>query len=539
MSGDEKNYNIDDILEEYDGTEEIIGGLETDEEYPEDILEPVEDTEDDSADVPAEIEWADNAEDIIAAEIEGNAEGNKEIAAETEETVAETGKTAAETEGNAAGNEGNATEETGNGKTGNTEMENKETGNEETDVNEKWVIKFLKGIFPVKGDGVFEVIRKIIFLAAVIVFIGAGAMLVSTLIQSRRAVSDQNEARGVIETTVGTYIDADGNIVTIPPTDEERVEHNKHVAEFFKEINDDYIGYLEIDGCEIYEPVVKANADDDNFYLKHNLRGEANKAGTVFLDSRCTVTEEYTSPNLVIYGHNQEDGTMFGRLKYYKNNVDFYSKHPVIRFSPEFENGEYLIYAFFVTNALANQDSSGEVFHYHDYIETMNDEYTFNWYQREVQSRNQIISPVDVKFGDKLLCLSTCSTEFTESRFVVFARKLRDGESASDYDFSETRENPNARGLDWQAILSGETTESDDTEETISETTWKKSLDKRNEKTYTAPVTEKETSTKVAETTAAVTETETETTTVPETEKETEPVTETGGSGEEAESGST
>lgn len=531
MSDDEKKYNIDDILAEYDNTEEITGGLETDEDYPEDILEPVEDDEDDSGDIPAEVEWADNAEDIIAAEIERNAAEIEKAAAEIEETVTETEENAAETEETvkkAAANVGETAE--------NADVQTVQTGNEENDVNEKWITRFLKGIFPVKGDGVFEVIRKIIFLAAVIVFIGAGAMLASTLIQSRRAISDQNEARGIIETTVGTYIDEDGNIVIIPPTDEERDEHNKHVAEFFKELNNDYIGYLEIDGCEIYEPVVKANADDDNFYLKHNLRGEDNKAGTIFLDSRCTVTEEYTSPNLVIYGHNQEDGTMFGRLKYYKNNIDFYSKHPVIRFNPEFENGEYLIYAFFVTNALANQDSNGEVFHYHDYIETMNDEYTFNWYQREVQSRNQIISPVDVKFGDKLLCLSTCSNEFTESRFVVFARKLRDGESASDYDFSETRENPSARGVDWKAILSGETSDAYDTEETISETTWKKSLDKRNEKTYTAPVTEKETEAKVTETTKA--ETETEATTVPETETDGESVTETGGSGEETESGS-
>lgn len=529
MSGDEKNYNIDDILAEYGDTDEIT------EEYPEEVLEPVEDTEDDSADVPAEVEWTDNAEDIIAAEIEEKVTETEGNGAENEGNAAGNEENAEGNEGNAAGNEGNAVKETGNEKKENRETENTETGNAETDVNEKWITKFLKGIFPVKGDGVFEVIRKIIFLAAVTVFICAGAMLVSTLVQSRRAVSDQSEARGVIETTVGTYIDADGNIVTIPPTDEERDEHNKHVAEFFKEINKDYIGYLEIDGCEIYEPVVKS-PDDDDYYLKHNLRGEENKAGTLFLDSRCTVTKEYTSPNLVIYGHNQEDGTMFGRLKYYKNNIDFYSKHPVIRFNPEFENGEYLIYAFFVTNALANQDSNGEVFHYHDYIETMNDEYTFNWYQREVRSRNQIISPVDVKFGDKLLCLSTCSNEFTESRFVVFARKLRDGESVSDYDFSETRENPNARGIDWGAVLSGETTEAYDTEETISETTWKKSLDKRNEKTYTAPVTEKETEAKVTETTTAVTETEA--TTVPETETDGESVTETGGSGEEAESGS-
>lgn len=117
----------------------------------------------------------------------------------------------------------------------------------------------------------------------------------------------------------------------------------------------------------------------------------------------------------------------------------------------------------FVTNALEKQDSEGVVFHYHDYIEALSDESTFDWYMNEVQSRNQIISPVDVEFGDKLLVLSTCSNEFSNSRFVVFARKLRADESLSDYDFTETRFNPNARGVDWTAIMSGETTTTEET----------------------------------------------------------------------------
>ena len=415
---------------------------------------------------------------------------------------------------------------------------------EDEDINEKWLVRFAKGIFPVKGDGVFEVIRKIIFLAAVTVFVGAGVMLASTLIQSQKAQEIQSSMRDIIETTLATYIDDDGNVQTVPPTKEEEEQHNREVAEIFKEINEDYIGYVIVEGCDIYEPVVKGRDVGDEYYLKHDIYGELNKAGTIYMDARCIVTPEYTSPNIVLYGHNQEDGTMFGRLKNYKvnyslsdPNADFYKNNPVIKFNPEFENNEYLIYAFFVTNALENQDSNGEVFHYHDYIETMNDEYTFNWYMGEVQKRNQIISPVDVQFGDKLLVLSTCSNEFTNSRFVVFARKLREGESVSDYDFSETSLNPYAKGVDWGAIMSGETsaTEAPEQEEEILDetTTHRKSLNKRNEKTYTtaAPDEEETVTTAVpAETTAEAATV----TTVPESvTSETE--TETAGSADSSE----
>lgn len=330
----------------------------------------------------------------------------------------------------------------------------------DNEFNESIFKRFLKAIFPWKGDSVWEVIRKIIFIAAVAVFVGAGCMLVSTLVQSKQAVEEKEKDKEIIVTTAQTIIDSDGNIVEVAPTEEEKAEHRFSVAEYYKNINKDYVGYLELSGCEIADPVVKG--EDNEYYLTHSVRGGTNKAGAIFMDYRCTFSDDYISPNIVFYGHNQEDRTMFGNLKNYKQNVEFYEENPLVRFSTESTTYEYLIYGFFVTNALEKQDSNGVVFHYQDYIETMADEATFDWYMDMVYERNQIISPVDVEYGDKLLCLSTCSNEFSNSRFVVFARMLREGESIDDYDFSETYLNPYARGVDWEAIMSGETSASEE-----------------------------------------------------------------------------
>lgn len=396
---------------------------------------------------------------------------------------------------------------------------------------------FIQGIIPWKGDSVFEIIRKIIFIAAVAVFIGAGIMLISTLVQSNRAVSDLEQIKEVVTTTAVTTIDSDGNVVTVAPTEEDEIRHNLDVMQYYKDISEDVVGFIELEGCDIYQPVVQG--DDNEYYLKHTYYGEINKGGAIFADYRCRIEDDYMSPNIVLYGHNQEDGTMFGNLKDYKQNLDFYAANPTITFRTESGVGTYLIYGFFVTNALANQDSRGEVFHYHDYIEVMNDESTFNWYLGEVQERNQIISPVDVQFGDQLLCLSTCSNEFSNSRFVVFARKLREGESVSDYDFSETCFNPNARGVDWVAILSGETTtdtESETEEETEEETSEEseENTEEAAEETTLVPETEETTTTQetTEETskTKRVDRTKTSytptTTTVSESDSDTETVTE-------------
>ena len=332
--------------------------------------------------------------------------------------------------------------------------------NTDSEFNESFFKRFLKAILPWKGDSIWEVVRKIIFIAAVAVFAGAGCMLVSTLVQSKQAVEEKEKDKEIIVTTAQTIIDTDGNVVEVAPTEEEKAEHRVNVAEYYKNINKDYVGYLELSGCDIADPVVKG--EDNEYYLTHSVRGGTNKAGAIFMDYRCTFSDDYISPNIVFYGHNQEDRTMFGNLKNYKQNVEFYVENPLVRFSTESTTYEYLIYGFFFFFALEKQDSNGVVFHYQDYIETMADEATFNWYMDMVYERNQIISPVDVEYGDKLLCLSTCSNEFSNSRFVIFARMLREGETVDDYDFSETYLNPYARGVDWEAIMSGETSASEE-----------------------------------------------------------------------------
>ncbi len=351
------------------------------------------------------------------------------------------------------------------------------------DTAQKAKKNILKEILPWKGDTVFEMIRKIVFIIAVIIFIGAGVMLASTLIQSNRAVKDLEKIKEVVTTTAKTTIDSEGNVITVAPTEEEEQQHNIDIMSYYKGISDKVVGFIELEGCDIYQPVVQDPEDTTNtYYLTHTYYDEQNKGGAIFMDYRCTVSEDYVSPNLVLYGHNQEDGTMFGNLKNYKQDLEFYAANPTVTLRTEYETGIYLIYAYFVTNALEKQDSNGEVFHYHDYIEALNDEATFDWYMGEVQSRNQIISPVKAEFGDKLLVLSTCSNEFSNSRFVVFARKLRDGESVSDYDFTSASFNPYARGVDWTAIMSGETT-TELTEETSEETTAPEETDEDGETT--------------------------------------------------------
>lgn len=582
----DKKYTLDDILAEYDGDADSEAAADSEEYDNYEDCEEQDVSESFSAEpmfAPAEVygEGADEEEIFADGEdadgnntVDNEAEASEFVEADTEEfSDGEPEIVSAEQPEDFIGSEFQADESFDNAvkdwrtagiaeeielpetkpetegteevpQTAEEQTEDSPEAQDTADVNDKLAVRMLKAIFPVKGDSAGEVIRKIIFIIAVAVFVGAGIMLVSTLIQSKQALDTQESNKSVITTTAATSINEKGEVVTVKPTEEERVQHNFDVAEYYKGINEEYVGYVEVEGCDIYEPVVQA--DDNEKYLHTTIYGGTNKAGTIFADYRCTISEDYMSPNIVLYGHNQEDLTMFGSLKDYKQNIEFYRENPVVKFNPEFESGEYLIYGYFVTHVYENQDSNGVVFHYQDYIETLNEESTFNWYINEVQKRNQIVSPVDVRFGDKLLCLSTCSNEFSNSRFVVFARKLREGESVEDYDFDKAYLNPNAQGVDWDAITSGDIPEVEDdggeTEEEISEPAVK-SLNKHNpqteitrfvtEETETETVTETVTET-AAETTAETSATESgetedtaETTAVPDETVETESGSET------------
>ena len=47
--------------------------------------------------------------------------------------------------------------------------------------------------------------------------------------------------------------------------------------------------------------------------------------------------------------------------------------------------------------------------------------------------RSYYLSDIECEYGDEFLTLSTCAYDFDDSRFVVVARKVRDGEDISGY----------------------------------------------------------------------------------------------------------
>ncbi len=87
--------------------------------------------------------------------------------------------------------------------------------------------------------------------------------------------------------------------------------------------NPDVVAWIDAPGPEISYPVVQGT--DNSYYLKRTFRGSYNFAGCIFMDSGSSLLKP--DGNTVLYGHNMRNGSMFGRLRKYRDK-SFYEEYP-------------------------------------------------------------------------------------------------------------------------------------------------------------------------------------------------------------------
>lgn len=192
--------------------------------------------------------------------------------------------------------------------------------------------------------------------------------------------------------------------------------------------NPDTIGWIRISNTVIDYPLVKGK--DNDFYVNHNFDKQPQDAGWVFMDYRNDFGPDYFSDNILTYGHNMANGTMFSDIKKYQRNVEFYEANPIIEVSSLYADYQYKVFAFMRCNGMKGSDF--EFWNYTMFNPNPDDPWSLETYLAKIDEKSLITTNVDVKKGDKLLLLSTCDDGDTENptRFVVLARKVRPGEDA-------------------------------------------------------------------------------------------------------------
>ena len=184
-----------------------------------------------------------------------------------------------------------------------------------------------------------------------------------------------------------------------------------------QEENSDIVGWLEIPNTTINYPVLQGK--DNEYYMYHNYKKQKSKNGSIFL------TKDYDwsipSSNLLIYGHNLQDGTMFQELLRYKKE-EFYKQHPIIRFTTEKEDAEYEIISVFPSRVYYKSEKN--VFRYYYFVNAKN-EAEYNEFVKNAKKASLYDIEATAEYGDPLLTLSTCSYHTEDGRFAVVARKRK------------------------------------------------------------------------------------------------------------------
>ena len=215
----------------------------------------------------------------------------------------------------------------------------------------------------------------------------------------------------------------DNLIETVEKTDTEKdtmtYSQDKSFLSNYQDLylqNNDMVGWIKIEDTKINYPVMQSK-DNPNFYLKHGFDKAYTDYGCPYIQENCDV--DIPSDNLIIYGHNMKDNSMFSGLMKYTDK-DFYESHKTIRFDTLTEKCNYEIIAAFKT--VVYTDSS-ESFKYYQFVNADSvDE--FNAYINKCKELALYDTGVTAEYGDKLIALSTCEYSRNNGRMVVVAKKI-------------------------------------------------------------------------------------------------------------------
>ncbi len=179
------------------------------------------------------------------------------------------------------------------------------------------------------------------------------------------------------------------------------------------EKNEDFIGWIKIDGTRVDYPVVQKR-EIKNYYLRRGFDKKYSYYGTPFAFEDASFEE---ADNFVIYGHHMDNGSMFSDLVQYTSPA-FYQEHKTIAFDTLQGYGVYEIIAVLKTVAGGENE-----FHYYKFSKAASAE-EFDAYVAECKARSLYNINATAQYGDKLITLSTCEYSKENGRLAVIAKKI-------------------------------------------------------------------------------------------------------------------
>ena len=250
--------------------------------------------------------------------------------------------------------------------------------------------------------------KKNNIFSIIVVILLIGVLVFSTIKVIKYIVDNKQNKK--IEEEISNFVE-----YVEETTNNEKQEDNtsnKYNIDFatLKEKNDDTVGFLKVNGTDIENIVVKGN--DNSYYLKHNFNKEYNTAGWIFADYHNKL--DGTDRNIIIYGHNMRNNTMFGTLHNVLN--DKWKDVEENRYITLITEQESYIYEVFSVYQIEAED-------YYMTTDFKNNE-EFLKFANTLKSRSKYNFDVDIKENDSILTLSTCANN-NKYRVVLHSVRVK------------------------------------------------------------------------------------------------------------------
>lgn len=245
-------------------------------------------------------------------------------------------------------------------------------------------------------------IHLVIFAIAVIMFIIALAILIPALYGYEKA---DKEFRQLEEEVI--TVENNASSTTQAAVDTWWYEYIKINFDELKSRNQDVAGWIRFDNSDVISYPIMYSGDNER-YLRKDIDKKYSYSGSIFLE--CTNNPDFNDAHTIIYGHNMKDMSMFGSLKEYKTDNNYFDENRF--FTIYTEKGAYR-YQIFSYREISESSSVYTVYYAHDesYAKFTND--------MQNVSRDKSMKLSDM---DKIVTLSTCSSE--GYRFVLHAVRI-------------------------------------------------------------------------------------------------------------------
>lgn len=182
-------------------------------------------------------------------------------------------------------------------------------------------------------------------------------------------------------------------------------------------LNQDISAWLCIPGTVIDYPVVVS--DQENYYLRRDLKGKYSFHGTLYFSGKEGEYENRT--NWLIYGHHMKDGSMFAGLMNYEN-PSYAEKYNTIYLYTKSEDFLYRVVGAFKTDV---SEDNEEAFRYSQYLSIQTKQKWEDFLDHYHDCKLYDLQGT-IRFGDRLLMLSTCEYSTENGRLVVLCKRVEE-----------------------------------------------------------------------------------------------------------------